>query len=134
RPVVRTTYGATLERARRLAVALRAAGLEPGDRVATLCWNHLTHLEAYFGIPLAGLVCHTLNLRLHPGDLGYIASHADDAAVIVDASLVPLLGQFREQIPQARIIVVGASAAEAERLVPGAVDYETFIAGGRAAD
>ena len=132
RSVVRTTYGATLERARRLAVALRAAGIASGDRVATLCWNHLPHLEAYFGIPLAGAVCHTLNLRLHPGDLGYIASHAEDSAVIVDASLVPLLAQFRDQIPRARIIIVGVPAAEAERLVAGAVDYESFIAGGRA--
>ena len=134
RSVVRTTYGATLRRARQLAVALRAAGIASGDRVATLCWNHLPHLEAYFGIPLAGAVCHTLNLRLHPGDLGYIAAHAEDSAVIVDASLAPLLGQFRDRIPLARIIVVGASAAEADGLVPGAVDYETFIAGARAED
>ena len=85
RSVVRTTYGATLRRARQLAVGLRRAGIRSGDRVATLCWNHLPHLEAYFGIPLAGAVVHTLNLRLHPGDLGYIASHAEDAVVIVDA-------------------------------------------------
>src|SRR5436190_2476064 len=134
RSVVRTTYGATLRRARQLAVALRAAGIGAGDRVATLCWNHLSHLEAYFGIPLAGAVVHTLNLRLHPGDLGYIASHAEDSAVIVDASLVPLLLQFRDRIPDARVIVAGASAADAERLLPGAIDYETFIAGARAAD
>jgi fatty-acyl-CoA synthase len=134
RSVVRTTYGATLRRARQLAVALRAAGIRPSDRVATLCWNHPAHLEAYFGVPLAGAVVHTLNLRLHPGDLGYIASHAEDSAVIVDASLVPLFEQFRDQIPLARVIVVGASAAEAGRLVPGAVDYETFIAGAAPGD
>jgi acyl-CoA synthetase (AMP-forming)/AMP-acid ligase II len=129
RSVVRTTYGATLQRARRLAVALRGAGIRSGDRVATLCWNHLAHLEAYFGIPLAGAVVHTLNLRLHPGDLGYITAHAEDSAIIVDASLVPLLVQFRERIPRARVIVVGASASEAEGLLPGAIDYESFIAG-----
>ena len=98
RSIVRTTYGATLERARQLAVALRAAGVAPGDRVATLCWNHLSHLEAYFGIPLAGAVCHMLNLRLHPGDLGYIASHAEDSAIIVDASLVPLLADRKSVV------------------------------------
>ena len=134
RSVVRTTYGGTLRRARQLAVALRGAGIRPGDRVATLCWNHLAHLEAYFGIPLAGAVVHTLNLRLHPGDLGYIASHAEDAVVIVDASLAPLFTQFREHIPDARVIVVGASGSEVERLVPGAIDYETFIAGANADD
>ena len=61
-----------------LAVALQGLGLERGDRVATLCWNHYQHLEAYFGIPCGGFVLHTLNLRLHPNDLAYIATHAGD--------------------------------------------------------
>ena len=91
----RTTYGDTMRRARRLAAALQKLGLEPGTRVATLCWNHHQHHEAYFGIPCGGFVLHTLNLRLHPNDLAYIASHAGDRAVIVDRSLLPLLEQFR---------------------------------------
>ena len=65
----RTTHGETLRRARQLAVALQKLGLERGDRVATLCWNHHQHHEAYFGIPCGGFVLHTLNLRLHPNDL-----------------------------------------------------------------
>ena len=73
------------KRAKQLAVALKGLGLEPGDRVATLCWNHYQHLEAYFGIPCGGYVLHTLNLRLHPNDLAYIATHAGDKAVIVDS-------------------------------------------------
>ena len=85
------------KRARQLAVALKGAGLEPGDRVATLCWNHYQHLEAYLGIPCGGFVLHTLNLRLHPNDLGYIATHAGDQAVIVDRSLLPLCEQFAEK-------------------------------------
>src|SRR5208282_5893475 len=56
-------------RARRLAEALTKAGLKPGDRVATLMWNHYAHIEAYFGVPAAGGVFHTLNLRLHPDDI-----------------------------------------------------------------
>ena len=67
-----------------------------GHRVATLAWNHYAHLEAYFGIPCAGMVLHTLNLRLHPNDLAYIATHAGDTAVIVDRSLLPLLEQFKD--------------------------------------
>jgi fatty-acyl-CoA synthase len=66
------------KRARQLAVALQGLGLQPQDRVATLCWNHYQHLEAYLGIPCGGFVLHTLNLRLHPNDLGYIATHAGD--------------------------------------------------------
>ena len=91
------TYRETMRRARQLAVALQKLGLERGDRVATLCWNHYQHHEAYFGIPCGGFVLHTLNLRLHPNDLAYIATHADDRAVIVDRALLPLLEQFRER-------------------------------------
>ena len=62
----RCTYADFYRRARALAETLTRAGLERGDRVATLMWNHAAHLEAYFGIPVAGGVIHTLNLRLHP--------------------------------------------------------------------
>jgi fatty-acyl-CoA synthase len=102
----RTTYGASCRRARALGVGLRELGLERGDRVATLCWNHLVHHEAYLGIPCGGFVLHTLNLRLHPNDLAYIATHANDRAVIVDRSLVPVLDQFRERTNIEHVLVV----------------------------
>src|SRR5919109_556796 len=91
----RYTYKDMAARAKQLAVGLQRLGLGRGDRVATLCWNHYQHLEAYFGIPCGGFVLHTLNLRLHPKDLAYIATHGGDKAVIVDRSLLPLLEQFR---------------------------------------
>ncbi|MDE3189317.1 MAG: long-chain fatty acid--CoA ligase, partial [Acidobacteriota bacterium] len=102
----RTTYGDTARRARQLAVALQQVGLERGDRVATLCWNHHQHHEAYLGVPCGGFVLHTLNLRLHPNDLAYIADHAGDRVVIVDRSLVPLLDQFRERTKIEHVFVV----------------------------
>ena len=108
----RTTWGETMRRAQQLAVALRELGLERGDRVATLCWNHHQHLEAYFGVPCGGFVLHTLNLRLHPNDLAYIATHADDRAVIVDKSLLPLLDLFRERTPIEHVFVVEDSYEE----------------------
>src|SRR5665213_4299081 len=108
----RTTYKDTMRRARQLAVALKDLGLERGDRVATLCWNHYQHLEAYFGIPCAGLVLHTLNLRLHPNDLAFIANHAGDRAVIVDAALVPLLDLFKDQTEIEHVFVVEDSYEE----------------------
>src|SRR3954453_7946989 len=114
-------YGEMARRAKQLAVALQALGLERGDRVATLCWNHHQHMEAYFGIPSAGLVLHTLNLRLHPNDLAYIATHANDRAVMVDRSLVPLLDQFRDRTPIEHVFVVEDS-------------YEELLAGADAAD
>jgi fatty-acyl-CoA synthase len=116
----RTTYGAVLPRARRLARALVGAGIKKGDRVGTLMWNHAEHLEAYFGIPLAGAVTHTLNLRLHPDEIAYIANDAGDRIVIVDDVLLPLLdkviaggGKFE------RVIVVGNPS--------GREAYEAFL-------
>jgi fatty-acyl-CoA synthase len=108
----RTTYGESMARARQLAVALQKLRLQRGDRVATLCWNHHQHHEAYFGIPCGGFVLHTLNLRLHPNDLAYIANHAGDRAVIVDRSLVPLLEQFRERTQIEHVFVVEDSYEE----------------------
>jgi fatty-acyl-CoA synthase len=112
RTLHRYTYAGFARRARALAVALQGLGLERGDRVATLGWNHSAHLEAYFGIPSAGLVLHPLNIRLHPNDLGYIASHAGDRAVIVDRALVPLLEQFRERTAIEHVFVVEDSYEE----------------------
>src|SRR5712672_1977703 len=108
----RTTYGDTMRRSKQLAVALKQLGLERGDRVATLCWNHYQHHEAYFGIPCGGFVLHTLNLRLHPNDLAYIANHAGDKAVIVDRSLLPLLEQFLDRTPIEHVLVVEDSYEE----------------------
>jgi fatty-acyl-CoA synthase len=108
----RYTYRDMATRAKQLAVALQKLGLERGDRVATLCWNHYQHLEAYFGIPCGGFVLHTLNLRLHPSDLAYVANHGGDRAVIVDKSLVPLLEQFQGETPIEHVIVVEDSYEE----------------------
>src|SRR5438874_4668367 len=108
----RTNYRETMARARQLAVALQKLGLQRGDRVATLCWNHHQHHEAYFGIPCGGFVLHTLNLRLHPNDLAYIADHGGDRAVIVDRSLVPLLEQFRERTKIEHVFIVEDSYEE----------------------
>src|SRR5438552_9925879 len=79
----RCTFGDFAARARRLASALHRLDIRPGDRVATLGWNHSQHLEAYFAVPLVGAVLHTLNLRLHPEELAYIVNHAGDRALLV---------------------------------------------------
>ncbi len=117
----RTTYGELGARSRRLAAALQGLGLERGDRVATLCWNHSQHMECYFGIPCGGFVLHTLNLRLHPNDLAYIANHADDRAIVVDRSLLPLLEQFRGETRIEQVFVVEDSY---EELLAGASPEE----------
>jgi fatty-acyl-CoA synthase len=112
RSLHRTNYRDVMRRSKRLAAALQKLGLERGDRVGTLCWNHSQHHEAYFGIPCAGFVLHTLNLRLHPNDLAYIANHAADRAVIVDRSLLPLLDQFKDRTQIEHVFVVEDSYEE----------------------
>src|SRR6202023_3958841 len=102
----RHSFAEFYTRARQLAAALLGLGLNKGDRVATLSWNHYAHLECYFGIPAAGGVMHTLNLRLAPGDIPYMRHHPNDRFVIVDDVLLPLLAQFRAKVPFEKIIVV----------------------------
>jgi fatty-acyl-CoA synthase len=122
----RTDYAAVYRRARQLAQALQRAGVEPGAPVATLMWNHAWHLEAYFGIPAAGAVLHTLNLRLAPDDIAYIVQDAGDRIVLVDDVLLPLLESVRQRVAIERVIVVPTSGAE---VAAPYENYEAFIAG-----
>lgn len=113
-------------RSRQLAAAMLAAGLKKGDRVATLSWNHYAHFECYFGIPAAGGVTHTLNLRLAPEEIAWIANHAQDRFLIVDDVLLPLLAKFRDQVSFEKIIVVPLTGA---RVGAPFIDYEAFLEG-----
>src|SRR5580700_10109801 len=114
----RQSYGETGARAAQLANALRALGVDGDQRVATLMWNNAEHLEAYLAIPSMGAVLHTLNLRLDPHVIGYIADHAGDDVVIVDATLVPLLAQVLPHAPAIRHVIVTAGENEAEFAPP----------------
>jgi fatty-acyl-CoA synthase len=119
----RTRWSDILRRSRRLAAALRGLGVRPGDRVATLCWNHDRHLEAYFAVPRLGGVLHTLNLRLHPDELAYIARHAADRVLLVDEAALPVLEPFRERAGFEHVVVIGDGAP-----VPaGMLDYESLL-------
>ncbi len=120
----RYTYGDFVPRAKKLAVALRQLGLRPGDRVATLCWNQYEHLEAYFGVPLAGTVLHTLNPRLHPTDLAYIVNDAEDRVLIIDDTLLPVLEKFRADVRIEHIVVIEHGA----KAPAGTIGYEELLA------
>ena len=100
------TYAETGRRAARLAGALRRLGVNGDQRVGTLMWNNAEHLEAYLAVPSMGAVLHTLNLRLDPGQLGYIAQHAGDYAIIVDGTLVPLLAKVLPAVSSVRHVIV----------------------------
>ena len=126
RSLHRYAYDDFARRAKRLAIALQGLGISEGDRVATLCWNHHQHLEAYFGVPCFGAVLHTLNLRLHPDDLAYIVEHAGDQALIVDESLLPLYEKFKDRVSIEHVIVVSEGGDD----VPdGMTSYEELLDG-----
>ncbi len=106
RSIGRTTWGDLYRRARRLGNALAGLGMQRGDRVATLLWNQSEHVEAYLGVPSAGGVLHTLNLRLHPDEISFIVNHAGDRYLIVDDVLLPVYEKFRDRVKFDRVIVV----------------------------
>ena len=133
--VRRRTYAETARRCARLAHALNRLGIDGDQRVATFMWNNAEHVEAYLAIPSMGAVLHTLNIRLAAAQVGYIANHAEDTVVIVDASLVPLLAQVLPHTETIRHVLVtgvaGALPPEAAALAgPGRAvhSYEELLA------
>src|SRR5258707_1257329 len=123
--VVRSCYGEFYGRARRLASALLKLGLKPGDRVASMMWNHSGHLEAFFGVPCAGGILHTLNLRLHPHEIAGIAKHAGDRFLLIDDVLYPIYEKFREDVSFERVIVVPYGC---NTVTEGFLNYEELLA------
>ncbi|MDM0113849.1 long-chain fatty acid--CoA ligase [Variovorax sp. J22R133] len=121
------SYAQIHRRARQLAMALRdKLGVGRGEAVGTLCWNHAWHLECYFGIPAAGAVLHTLNLRLSSEDLAYIIEDAGDRVLIVDDVLLPIWDKVRLLLRNAppRVVVVPFAGAP---LPDGMQGYEDLI-------
>lgn len=120
----RHSYSEFAERTKKLSVALKKLGVNEGDRVATLCWNHYQHLEIYFAVPSCGAVLHTLNLRLSPDDLEYIVNHAEDKIIIVDQVLLPLFDKFKSKIKPEKVIVISNGGMP----VPGGtMNYEDVV-------
>jgi fatty-acyl-CoA synthase len=128
RSPVRTKYGDFYVRARGLAKGLTKLGLRPGDRVASMMWNHSTHLEAFFGVPCAGGILHALNLRLHPHEIAKIANHAEDRFLIVDDVLLPLYEKLCGDVNFEKVIVVPYGFGSVPE---GFLDYEELLESGR---
>ena len=124
RSVLREDYAAFHGRVLRLASALAARGLRPGDRVATLAWNHGRHLEAYFAVPLAGGVLHTVNPRLAPADIAHIIGDAQDRLLLVDDVLLPVWEKVKPLASVPGVVVMSDQAQGA----PGMEDYAALLA------
>ncbi len=126
RSMVRIRYLDFYQRARRLASALTKLGLQPGDRVSSMMWNHSGHLEAFFGVPCAGGILQPLNLRLHAHEIAAIKRHAGSRFLIIDDVLLPVYEKFRESAPFEQVIVVPYGGGE---IPAGFLKYEEFLAG-----
>jgi len=130
-PRHRCTFRDAVGRAKKLASVLDEAGLERGDRIATLAWNDYRHLEIYYGVSGAGYVCHTINPRLFPEQLVFIINHADDRWIFTDVMFVPLLEKLLPQIPKVeRFVVLTDDAHMPETLLPNALSYEALLGAG----
>ena len=127
--VHRYTYRDLAERSRRLANALAARGIEQGDRVATLAWNGYRHMELYYAVSGSGAVLHTMNPRLHPDQVVWIADHAEDQILFFDLSFLPLVEAIASRVSTIKAFVVMTDRAHmpASSKVPNLLCYEELV-------
>jgi len=126
----RSSYAECELRARKLAQAFARLGCEEGDRIGTLAWNGHRHLEIYYGSSGSGLVCHTINPRLYPEQIAWIADDAGDRVLCFDLDLLPLVESLASRMPQVRhfVALCDRDRLPAETALPGLLSYEELIA------
>jgi fatty-acyl-CoA synthase len=125
-PLQTTTYAAIRGNALKVAKRLVRDGIKVGDRVATLAWNTNRHLEAWYGIPGAGAIYHTVNPRLYPEQIAWIINHAEDRVVLTDLTFVPLLEKLPLPLIE-RFVVLTDAAHMPSTSLRNAVPYEQWI-------
>ena len=130
--VHRYTWRECERRAKQLAQALIALGVQPGERIGTLAWNGYRHLEAYYGPTGFGAVCHTINPRLFPEQIAFIINHADDSYVLFDMTFAPLVDGLAPHCPKVRgWIALGDEACietHLSSMKTPVLSYETLLA------
>jgi fatty-acyl-CoA synthase len=127
----RYTYKALAARSRQVAHALDSLKLGFGDRVATLAWNGYRHLELYFGVSGSGRVLHTLNPRLHPDQISWIANHAEDSVLCFDLSFLPIVKAIAGRCVTIKhyVALCDADKLPADSGIPGLLSYEAWMGG-----
>ncbi len=127
----RYTWADVALRSHRVANALDAMQLQQSDRVATLAWNGYRHLELYFGVSGSGRVLHTINPRLHPDQIAWIANHAEDEVLCFDMSFLPIVQAVHAKCStiQHWIALCDADQLPADTGIPHLMSYEAWIAG-----
>ncbi|MDP3519720.1 MAG: AMP-binding protein, partial [Hydrogenophaga sp.] len=126
----RYTYADLASRSRKLAMALAGLGMAPGVRVGTIAWNTYRHLELYYAVSGSGAVLHTLNPRLHPDQLTWIADHAEDEILCFDKTFLPLVEAVAARLKTVRkfVLMVDRDHMPAESNIPGLLCFEDLIA------
>ena len=127
-PIHRYTYRDAHRRSRQLAGALENLGVKQGERIGTLAWNTYRHLEIYFGVSGMGAVCHTINPRLFPEQIAYIANHAEDRYLFVDLTFVPLVEKLLPQLKTVKNVVLMTDRAHMPAALKDAICYEELVA------
>ncbi|MGZ5785728.1 MAG: 3-(methylthio)propionyl-CoA ligase [Ramlibacter sp.] len=127
----RYTWRDVAGRARQVAHALDGMNLLFSDRVATLAWNGYRHLELYFGVSGSGRVLHTINPRLHPDQVAWIANHAEDQVLCFDMTFLPLVQAVHARCPMIKqyVALCDADKLPKDTGIPNLVSYETWIGG-----
>ena len=127
-PIHRCTYRDIHRRSKQVAKALRALGVVPGDRIATLAWNSYRHMELYFGVSGMGAVLHTINPRLFPEQIEYIANHAEDKYLFFDLTFVPLLEKIAPSLKSVQSFVAMTDRAHMPAAkIPSLLCYEDLV-------
>ena len=122
-------YRDLYKRTKKLANALKhRLNILPGERVATLAWNHYQHLELYYAIPGVGAVCHTLNLRLSKDQITFIVNHAEDKVMFIDASLVPIYEKIFSDTKCVQKYIILNAPEDFKTALPNTIQYEDLIA------
>ena len=126
----RTTYKELAARVRRLAKALEGRGLKQSDRIATLAWNGYRHLELYYAVSGAGAIIHTINPRLHPDQVTYIADHAEDTTLFFDLTFLPLVESIAARVKTIKTFVamIDRDKMPASSTIPNLLCYEDLLA------
>ncbi|WP_300411175.1 fatty acid--CoA ligase [uncultured Alcanivorax sp.] len=123
------TYREFEERVHRLAGALAAQGIKPGDTVAVMDWDTNRYLEAFFAIPMMGAVLHTVNVRLSPEQVLYTINHAEDDAILVNSEFLPILEAVKDRIePVKTYILLDDDGVKSSDALPIAGEYEDLLA------
>jgi fatty-acyl-CoA synthase len=128
-PIHRTNYREIRARSLKVAQALQRDGYKLGDRIATLAWNTWRHLETWYGIMGIGAIYHTLNPRLFPEQIAWIMNHAEDKAIFVDITFLPIIEAIADKVPTLqKVIVLTDDAHMPASKLPNIVSYESWLA------